>query len=152
MNDVKTANMDFVKCISPDEVILERPATKAAMSSRQIKQLTEIISLRLFFGNAAAIVEGNSELGWDLEMSAISSNSGGDGGASRDSGHNQPPRRLFDGNASDSDGSSDDRVLLDTENTNRGGCLKPDRARDDQPGSSRGRAPQQVRSLTSFNV
>ncbi|XGW09009.1 hypothetical protein V3C99_011373 [Haemonchus contortus] len=77
-------------------------------------------------------------------MSAISSNSGGDGGASRDSGHNQAPRRLFDGNASDSDGSSDDRVLLDTENTNRGGCLKPDRARDDQPGSSRGRAPQQV--------
>ncbi|KAK5965490.1 BTB/POZ Domain-containing protein [Trichostrongylus colubriformis] len=77
-------------------------------------------------------------------MSTVSSNSGGEGGTFRESGQTQPPRPLFDANGSDSDGSSDDRVMLDTENTNRGGCLKPDRARDDQPGSSRARAPQQV--------
>lgn len=34
----------------------------------------------------------------------------------------------------------------------RSGCLKPDRARDDQPGSSRGRAPQQVLLLGSEAV
>ncbi|EYC01065.1 hypothetical protein Y032_0110g137 [Ancylostoma ceylanicum] len=79
-------------------------------------------------------------------MSAASSNSSGEGGGSRDSGERPRSQRLFDAN-SDSDGSGDDRGGVDVDNASRGGCLKADRARDDQPGSSRGRAPQQVISV-----
>ncbi|KJH42592.1 hypothetical protein DICVIV_11413 [Dictyocaulus viviparus] len=54
------------------------------------------------------------------------------------------PQQLFDTNASDSDASSEERVASEIESSSRSGCLKSDRARDDQPGSSRGRALQQV--------
>lgn len=61
-----------------------------------------------------------------------------------DSDECRRPKQLFDANASDSEASSDDRPTLDPESPNPGGCLKSGRARDDQPGSSRGRALQQV--------
>ncbi|ETN84623.1 hypothetical protein NECAME_06783 [Necator americanus] len=65
------------------------------------------------------------------------------GGGNRDSGDRPRTQRLFDAN-SDSDGSGDDRTAADGDGANRGGCLKVDRSRDEQPGSSRGRAPQQI--------
>lgn len=84
-----------------------------------------------------------------MTMATFAGSSSSGNGDDQDNNGGRAPQRLFDapGSTDESDASLDndaDDARSDT-SSNRGGCLKNERARSDKPGSSRSvRTPQQV--------